>query len=56
VLKAITGFELCQIIEFSPANLKDFFDASIHTVGDNRIPKFGKILKGSSPAFLLDTK
>jgi len=54
LLKKITGFELCQIIEFSPANLKDFFDAAIIVVGDNRIPKFGKV--NESPSFFLDEK
>ena len=51
VLKEITGFELCQIIEFSPANLKDFFDAAIQVVDEKGVPKFGKV--NESPSFLI---
>jgi len=54
MLKRISSYELCQIIEFSPQNLKDFFDAALHIVDHKAVPKFGSI--EDSPSFLLDSK
>jgi hypothetical protein len=54
MLSRMDPYEICEIIKFSPKNLKEFFDASMRVVDDKRVPKFGLI--ENSPAFLLDPK
>lgn len=54
MLKKISSFELCQIIEFSPENLKNFFDAAIHADDNKKVPKLGIIPE--TPSFLFDSK
>ena len=43
MLRRISNKELCQIIEFSPTNLKDLFDSALVVVDHKSVPKFGKI-------------
>ena len=54
MLKKISSFELCQIIEFTPDNLKNFFDAAIHVDDSKQVPKVG--ILADSPSFLFDSK